>query len=126
MHQTTVRFGSDLWEALEREAGELGVSVAQYVRDAALLRLGFDAGRRGDVPLEAVLDGRRTRAWPPSAVDSAQAARERATDNLGSSLVLQAQSDQALHRARELRDSARRRRRADGGEASNGAVRLTD
>src|SRR5262249_39790670 len=30
MHQTTVRFGEDLWEALENECARLGVSVAQY------------------------------------------------------------------------------------------------
>src|SRR3954468_24089152 len=45
MHQTTVRFGDDLWRALELEAESLGVSVAQYVRDAALSRLSYDAGR---------------------------------------------------------------------------------
>ena len=58
MHQTTVRFGADLWEALERESQELGVSVAQYVRDSAMLRLGYDAGRRGDVSPDAVLGAR--------------------------------------------------------------------
>ena len=55
MHQTTIRFGSDLWEALERECAELGVSVAQYLREAALARLMYAAGRRGDPALEAAL-----------------------------------------------------------------------
>ncbi|MBA3264184.1 MAG: hypothetical protein H0T69_17295 [Thermoleophilaceae bacterium] len=36
VHQTTVRFEADLWEALESECAELGLSVAQYVREAAL------------------------------------------------------------------------------------------
>jgi len=48
MHQTTVRFGEDLWRALEVEAKQLGVSIAQYVRDAALGRLSYDAGRRDE------------------------------------------------------------------------------
>jgi hypothetical protein len=48
MHVTTVRFGEDLWEQLEREASREGVSVAQYVRDAALLRIATVAERRGD------------------------------------------------------------------------------
>ena len=32
MHQTTVRFGSDLWKALEAESERAGVSVAHYIR----------------------------------------------------------------------------------------------
>ncbi len=39
MHQTTVRFGRDLWSVLEREAERLGVSAAQYIREATLARL---------------------------------------------------------------------------------------
>ncbi|WP_205697873.1 GAF domain-containing protein [Conexibacter sp. SYSU D00693] len=48
MHVTTVRFSDELWEQLEREAAREGVSVAQFVRDAALLRVATMAGRRGD------------------------------------------------------------------------------
>lgn len=48
MHVSTVRFGDDLWEALDREARREGVSVAQFVRDAALLRIATLAARRGD------------------------------------------------------------------------------
>ena|SRR5947209_19099078 len=39
MHQTTVRFASDLWSRLEQEAERTGVSAAQYVRDATLARM---------------------------------------------------------------------------------------
>jgi hypothetical protein len=52
MHQTTVRFGPDLWEALENECRHLGVSVAQYIREASLTRLVYAAGRRGDHEFE--------------------------------------------------------------------------
>jgi hypothetical protein len=48
MRATTVRFGTDLWAMLELEAKRSGVSVAQYVREAALARLAFSAGVRGD------------------------------------------------------------------------------
>jgi hypothetical protein len=49
MHQTTVRFGEDLWTSLEQEARRLGVSIAHYVRDAALRRLSYEAGRRHEL-----------------------------------------------------------------------------
>jgi hypothetical protein len=44
---TTIRFPNDLWEQLEREAEKQGISVAQYVRDAALYRVAFSAGAAG-------------------------------------------------------------------------------
>ena len=49
MHQTTLRFPEDLWRFLEHEAKALGISVAQYVREAALARVAYDAGSRGDL-----------------------------------------------------------------------------
>jgi len=48
MRATTIRFTPELWELLEREAAREGVSVAQYVRDAALFRIAYTAGARGD------------------------------------------------------------------------------
>jgi hypothetical protein len=47
MHQTTVRFTGELWNQLEKEARRMGVSAAQYVRDATLARLAYTAGQRG-------------------------------------------------------------------------------
>src|SRR5215213_5985836 len=47
MRATTVRFGDDLWALLEREATAQGVSSAQFVRDAAILRLAHLAADRG-------------------------------------------------------------------------------
>jgi hypothetical protein len=44
MRATTIRFPNDLWDQLEREAKKQGISVAQYVRDAALYRVAFSAG----------------------------------------------------------------------------------
>ena len=46
MRATTIRFPNDLWDQLEREASKQGISVAQYVRDAALYRVAYTAGAR--------------------------------------------------------------------------------
>lgn len=51
MRATTIRFTPELWALLQREASREGVSVAQYVRDAALFRVAYSAGvRREDEP----------------------------------------------------------------------------
>jgi hypothetical protein len=46
MRATTIRFTPELWTLLQREATREGVSVAQYVRDAALFRVAYGAGVR--------------------------------------------------------------------------------
>lgn len=70
MHATTVRFTDDLWELLEREADRQGVSVAQFVRDAALLRVATVMARRGeggaDETLERLAAGALERRTPPA------------------------------------------------------------
>jgi hypothetical protein len=48
MRATTIRFTPELWALLQREATKEGVSVAQYVRDAALFRVAYSAGVRRD------------------------------------------------------------------------------
>jgi GAF domain-containing protein len=61
MRATTVRFGDDLLGLLEREATAQGVSTAQFVRDAAILRLAHLAAERGApetrLSIEAVASG---------------------------------------------------------------------
>jgi hypothetical protein len=52
MKATTVRFGEDLWEMLERESVRAGVSAAQFVRDATIMRVAMLAGARGDPDAE--------------------------------------------------------------------------
>jgi hypothetical protein len=55
MRATTVRFGDDLWEMLERESARHGISAAQFVRDATILRIAFLAAGRGDAEAGATL-----------------------------------------------------------------------
>lgn len=56
MHATTVRFTDDLWELLEGEAARQGVSVAQFVRDAALFRVATVMARRGEEGADDMLE----------------------------------------------------------------------
>jgi GAF domain/Ribbon-helix-helix protein, copG family len=44
----TIRVSPDLWRLLEQEAARQEISVSQFVRDAALLRVGYLAGARDD------------------------------------------------------------------------------
>jgi GAF domain-containing protein len=52
MKATTVRFGDDLWDMLDRESARLGVSAAQFVREATIMRVAMLAGARGDPDAE--------------------------------------------------------------------------
>jgi hypothetical protein len=124
MHQTTVRFGSDLWTALEQECERLGVSVAQYVRESALTRLVYASGRRGDEEFELALE-LATGVGPEAELQAmeeletlvgtarrAPSAHERASREGAEAAALAAQGQLARRRARELRElSAQRRRR---------------
>jgi GAF domain-containing protein len=62
MKATTVRFGEDLWEMLDREAARLGVSAAQFVREATIMRLAMLAGSRGDPQAELTIADIASRA----------------------------------------------------------------
>jgi GAF domain-containing protein len=55
MRATTVRFGDALWKLLEREADREGVSAAQFIRDATIVRVAYAMGERGDVEFERAL-----------------------------------------------------------------------
>jgi hypothetical protein len=115
MHQTTVRFGPDLWQAMERECARLGVSAAQYLREAALARLAYTGGRAGFPAYELALTtagagGNVAESLEsvyrepggssdPTTVWAAAGAVETMTD---SSAVI-AQSRQARAQAREVR-----------------------
>jgi GAF domain-containing protein len=56
MRATTVRFGDDLWALLEREAAQQGISAAQFVRDATIMRIAFLVARRGEAESQATIE----------------------------------------------------------------------
>jgi hypothetical protein len=62
MRATTVRFGDALWTLVEREAEREGVSAAQFIRDATIMRAAYAMGQRGDPELEAALGHGRAAA----------------------------------------------------------------
>src|SRR5262245_4323235 len=120
MHQTTVRFGADLWEALEHECARLGVSVAQYLREAALTRLVYAAGRRGDDAFELALEiatGRGHEAAPETVweehleslagrIPDGRDPEERASRQAAERAALAAQGQLARKRSKALRERA--------------------
>jgi hypothetical protein len=115
MHQTTVRFGSDLWEALEMECGRLGVSAAQYVREAALARLMYGAGRRIDEDYEhALVAAGAVVERAPAQMGDVVAARarmressEETEEQRQDAMALHAQSSLVVQRARAIRRPSR-------------------
>jgi GAF domain-containing protein len=66
MRATTVRFGDALWRLLEREAELEGVSAAQFIRDATVLRVAYAMGQRGDEELELALERTLPREREPA------------------------------------------------------------
>jgi hypothetical protein len=50
MRVTAIRMGDDVWRLLEGEAARVGVSVSQYIREAALSRAAAGAALRGEDP----------------------------------------------------------------------------
>jgi hypothetical protein len=96
MHQTTVRFGRDLWVVLEQEAERLGVSAAQYVREATLARLAYAAALQ-----EEAVASREAFEWAGQAPLS-----ERVQAQMESAEALQAQGQLAREKAERLRAEA--------------------
>ena len=56
MRATTVRFADSLWTLVEQEAQLEGVSAAQFIRDATIMRAAYAMGRRGDPDFEAAVE----------------------------------------------------------------------
>jgi hypothetical protein len=115
MRVTAIRVSDDLWRLLEREAAQVGVSVSQYVREAALARASAAVKARGQDPFEllaqATQDTQQQPAEDPHTGPDGRArqARTAARDARSDAQAIRAESKQARQQARRQRDSARRR-----------------
>jgi hypothetical protein len=114
MHQTTIRFSPDLWSALEHECARLGISAAQFLREAAITRLSYAAGQRGDPAYDEALGAAAAgvdEALQDMAVVGALDHRE---DQLESAKAITAQSMLVRERSRQIRERAAEIRRPEG------------
>jgi hypothetical protein len=110
MHQTTIRFVPRVWAQLEREARRHGVSSAQYVREATLARLSYDARARDGSDDFLRYDGVRVGA-------ALQVVGERGA----ASQAVYAEARLARERARSTREAAKSlHARPFNGEPANG------
>jgi hypothetical protein len=102
MKQTSIRFGRDLWALLEEEAALVGVSVSQYIREAALARASAAGVARGQEPFDLLAGApappRHAPANEPAGI-SEEAAAEARLD----ARALRAESEQARSMARQVR-----------------------
>jgi hypothetical protein len=55
MRKTTIRLGDGVYEVIAEEARREGVSMAQFIREAAFGRAWYARGRRGD-PAQGAVD----------------------------------------------------------------------
>src|ERR1700759_804572 len=106
MKVTTVRFGEDLWQLLEDEAERVGISVSQYIREAALTRAAAAVTARGDDPL-GILGQMSSPTSADRAADPkpAKPLNDRAANMAGElqseANALSAQSRQAIRQSRQ-------------------------
>jgi len=105
MRATTVRFSEDLWQLLEDESTLQGISAAQFVRDATIVRLAFLAGRRGDSDseqsIEAIAERAARRHEHARAPSSSVQAPER-LDELHRTLLLDSPPEDSFDRLTRL------------------------
>ena len=116
MKTTTVRLGRDLRALLDGEAARAGVSVSQYMREAALARAAFAIGARTGAPYDLLAAWAQTFSKPGD--DSAEhaantqhliaalAVRE-SRERRDEAAALRAESRQARRQARRLREDGR-------------------
>lgn len=115
MKVTTVRFGDDLWRLLELEAELVGVSVSQYIREAALARAAAAAAARGTAPFELLAAGTRD-AFHAHPDPARRHEVEDALSTLASVAATEVQSDARAVRGESrqaLRKSAKARAQAE-------------
>jgi len=106
MRATTVRFSDDLWQMLEQEATRQGISAAQFVRDAAIVRLAYLAGRRDDAAAEQSIAevagrGAASRSPRPDSIETAVGDPERISE-LRRTRLLDSPAEGAFDRLTQL------------------------
>lgn len=115
MKTTTVRLGGDLWALLDVEAARAGVSVSQYMREAALARAAFAVGARGGTPPEllcawagTLFDGERVSVDHAANTDRllAELKRSRYREQREEAAAVRAESRQAQRQAHLVRQRA--------------------
>jgi hypothetical protein len=115
MRVTTVRFGEDLWKLLHSESQRAGVSVSQYIREAALARAAFAAGSRAEAPQELLARWTEStlqekdvpNRGPDAKLLVAALTQILSEDEREASRAVQAQSKQVQRRNRSLTDGRR-------------------
>jgi hypothetical protein len=106
MKVTTVRFGADLWALLEHEAALAGVSVAHYIREAALARAAFAAGSRAGAPEDLLA------SWSHSTLTAGHPHARHAVDTQRLIAALtRSQTRETIEEAAALRGETRQARR---------------
>lgn len=136
MRVSAIRFGTDLWQVLETEAARVGVSVSQYVREAALTRAAAAAAARGEDPFQllavpapgvapaplarlrvpapasghdagaAVSGARAHTAGSRDTLDAARAALERAQAAFDAAVAVSAESEQTRRHSRRTKSTS--------------------
>ena len=96
MRATTVRFSDSLWALVEREADRDGVSAAQYIRDATILRTAYTMGQRGDAEFEEAVSRASARQRPDDEPPPDGAARRQALLDAAAAIEDEGRLD-ALH-----------------------------
>jgi len=97
MEPTLIRFDPELLARTKSEAAKLGVSVAQYVREAVVARIAYTEGRR-----EGRLQALAERA--ERALDEAARVRSEKRAVLAENELTVAQARRRREEARETRD----------------------
>ena len=113
MKVTTVRFGADLWALLEAEAALAGVSVSQYIREAALARAAFSAGARAGAPSALLASWSQATLGATSHAEQAASTEHliaaltliRTGEQRDDAAALRAESRQARRKASEVRSA---------------------
>jgi hypothetical protein len=113
-HLTELRFDAAVQEVLAREAARSGVTVAQYVHDAVLVRAAFALRAAGEDPGGVLARSARTLLARDAHEGDRRAAEQHLIDalprtarrNMDDAAALRAQSRQAVRRAEELRGGA--------------------